>query len=295
MIYRLIIPLFTLLSLLLSPAVGFARPDMTPLGPNIADKGSAWYRFTVNTFDSADGQRHYKVWTAVPRKPAPAAGYAALYMLDGNAVMNHLSEALLQKLAAGNPPVLVAVGYQTPLPFDLAARTLDYTPPQQVQDRRGRPAGGSAAFRQLLEQTIAPRAERNLPINAQQRALWGHSYGGLFVLDSYLTSGFFQRYFAASPSLRGDATLLQQMAAVTPASFKQKQLVLMEGNGEFRSGVSDVLSRIRTTLDGMQENGLAARFQLFPGLSHGQMFPASLESALSAMAEDGAPSRAPDE
>ena len=155
-------------------------------------------------------------------------------MLDGNAVMNHLSEALLQKLAAGNPPVLVAVGYQTPLPFDLAARTLDYTPPQQVQDRRGRPAGGSAAFRQLLEQTIAPRAEQHLPINAQQRALWGHSYGGLFVLDSYLTSGFFQRYFAASPSLRGDATLLQQMAAVTPASFKQKQLVLMEGNGESR-------------------------------------------------------------
>jgi hypothetical protein len=126
MIYRFIIPLFTLLSLLLSPAVGFARPDMTPLGPNIADKGSAWYRFTVNTVDSADGQRHYKVWTAVPRKPAPATGYAALYMLDGNAVMNHLSEALLQKLAAGNPPVLVAVGYQTPLPFDLAARTLDY-------------------------------------------------------------------------------------------------------------------------------------------------------------------------
>ena len=61
MIYRLIIPLFTLLSLLLGPAAGFARPDMTPLGPNIADKGSARYRFTVNTFDSADGQRHYSV------------------------------------------------------------------------------------------------------------------------------------------------------------------------------------------------------------------------------------------
>ncbi|MCT6593212.1 hypothetical protein N3553_25535, partial [Pantoea dispersa] len=67
----------------------------------------------------------------------------------------------------------------------------------------------------------------------------------------------------------------------------------MEGNGESRSGFSDGLSRIRTTHDGWQENGLSARFQLFPGLSHGQMIPASLESALSTMAEDGGPSRPP--
>ena len=69
--------LVTLLSglTLIWNAHAFAKPDMQPLGPNIADKGSAFYHFSVNSFDSADGSRHYRVWTAVPNKAAPASGY----------------------------------------------------------------------------------------------------------------------------------------------------------------------------------------------------------------------------
>lgn len=96
----------------------FARPDLQPLGPNIADKGSAFYHFTQRQYDSADGERHYRVWTAVPDKAPPAAGYPVLYMLDGNAVMDKLNDAFLQQLSAGSPPVIVAIGYQTALPFD---------------------------------------------------------------------------------------------------------------------------------------------------------------------------------
>jgi predicted alpha/beta superfamily hydrolase len=33
------------------------------------------------------------VWTAVPDKAPPAAGYPVLYMLDGNAVMDKLNDA----------------------------------------------------------------------------------------------------------------------------------------------------------------------------------------------------------
>ena len=99
-----------------------ARPDLQPLGPNIADKGSAYYHFTQRQYDSADGERHYRVWTAVPDKAPPAAGYPVLYMLDGNAVMDKLNDALLQQLSAGSPPVIVAIGYLTTLPFDTAAR-----------------------------------------------------------------------------------------------------------------------------------------------------------------------------
>lgn len=80
----------------------FARPDLQPLGPNIADKGSAFYHFTQRQYDSADGERHYRVWTAVPDKAPPAAGYPVLYMLDGNAVMDKLNDAFLQQLSAGS-------------------------------------------------------------------------------------------------------------------------------------------------------------------------------------------------
>ena len=49
--------------------------------------------------------RYDRVWTAVPDKTPPAAGYPVLYMLDGNAVMDKLDDAFLQQLFAGSPPV----------------------------------------------------------------------------------------------------------------------------------------------------------------------------------------------
>lgn len=117
-------------------ALSYAQPDMQPLGPNIADKGSGYYHFRVNDFQSADGARHYRVWTAIPNKAAPPSGYPVLYMLDGNAVMDRLPEALLKQLADHSPPVIVAIGYQTNLPFDLNGRAYDYTPAPGI-DRDG--------------------------------------------------------------------------------------------------------------------------------------------------------------
>lgn len=66
---------------LICSAQVYAKPDMRPLGPNIADKGSVFYHFSVTSFDSVDGTRHYRVWTAVPNTTAPASGYLILYML----------------------------------------------------------------------------------------------------------------------------------------------------------------------------------------------------------------------
>ena len=70
---------------LICSAQVYAKPDMRPLGPNIADKGSVFYHFSATSFDSVDGTRHYRVWTAVPNTTAPASGYPILYMLDGKA------------------------------------------------------------------------------------------------------------------------------------------------------------------------------------------------------------------
>lgn len=271
--------------------VANARPNMAPLGPNIADKGSAVYHFRMNSFDSADGQRHYRVWTAIPDKTPPVRGYPVLYMLDGNSVMDKLSEPLLEKLSQHNPPVIVAVGYQTDLPFDLNARTYDYTPAASgggtsLQQRsRGRPTGGSLVFRKLLEGTIAPQAEKGLPLNTAQRGVWGHSFAGLWVLDSYVNSDFFHQYYSASPSLgQMDFSLLTQMTSLPAEKLRDKQLFLMEGDGDPQrknaAPGNDVLGAVSRTVTQLHDKGVAASYLLFPGLSHGQMFPASLEQAL---------------
>ncbi|WP_082022426.1 alpha/beta hydrolase-fold protein [Enterobacter sp. Bisph1] len=273
--------------LLLCAGNSYARPDMTPLGPNIADKGSAFYHFTVNTFDSVDDQRHYKVWTAIPNKTPPAAGYPVLYLLDGNAVMDKISDSALKKLSAGNAPVLVMIGYQTQLPFDLAGRAWDYTPAVQGKPRNmhGRVGGGSAIFRELLEKTIAPQVEKGLPVDAQKRALWGHSYGGLFVLESYLASDFFQVYYSAVPSLSGDNdALLHALTETSSRQSQQKSLWFMEGDADRKdrdeNATSGGIEAIRQTVARLQSRGIAAHYLLYSGLAHGAMFDASMHSAL---------------
>ena len=44
-----------LASPLICSAQVYAKPDMRPLGPNIADKGSVFYHFSATSFDSVDG------------------------------------------------------------------------------------------------------------------------------------------------------------------------------------------------------------------------------------------------
>lgn len=80
--------------ILLYAGNSYAKPDMRPLGPNIAERGSSFYHFSVSRFDSADGKRHYKIWTGIPDKSPPASGFPILYMLDGNAVMDRLPDTL---------------------------------------------------------------------------------------------------------------------------------------------------------------------------------------------------------
>ncbi|WP_265671126.1 alpha/beta hydrolase [Klebsiella grimontii] len=271
-----------------------AKPDMRPLGPNIADRGSAYYHFNVAYFDSLDGERHYKVWTAIPNAAPPAEGYPILYALDGNAVMDRVSDSLLAQLTQKTPPVIVAVGYQTALPFDQNSRAYDYRPAVKENPadsgRDARKSGGSEAFRQLLQNTIVESVERGMKIDPQRRAIWGHSYGGLFIIDSWLASSRFRIYFSASPSLgRGNASLLDKMAEAKADAFSQKSLYLMEGAVATQrvssAGAEETRGNVLQTVSLLKKKGVAVNWWPYPGLSHGEMFNASLQSALLKVAD----------
>ena len=271
-----------------------AKPDMRPLGPNIADRGSAYYHFNVAYFDSLDGERHYKVWTAIPNAAPPAEGYPILYALDGNAVMDRVSDSLLAQLTQKTPPVIVAVGYQTTLPFDQNARAYDYRPTVKENSadsgRDSRKSGGSEAFRQLLQNTIVENVERGMKIDPRRRAIWGHYYGGLFIIDSWLASSRFRIYFSASPSLgRGNASLLDKMAEAKADAFSQKSLYLMEGAVATQrvssAGAEETRGNVLQTVSLLKKKGVAVNWWPYPGLSHGEMFNASLQSALLEVAD----------
>jgi predicted alpha/beta superfamily hydrolase len=182
----------------------FAQPDLSkPLEPTIADTGSKFYRFEKFEIDSNDGERHYKIVVGIPKTEESEKTYPVFYMLDGNAALAALNDDLFSRLES--LPVIVAIGYKTELRFDVVSRAFDYTPAlpdgSKPDDERGRKGGGADIFAELIEAKIKPKVESFVRIDRQHQTLWGHSYGGLFVLNTlFKHPEMFQNYVAADPS-----------------------------------------------------------------------------------------------
>ncbi|NTX80567.1 alpha/beta hydrolase [Serratia proteamaculans] len=286
---------FTLIVGVGSPLLAQARPDLErKIGVTVADNPSPDYQFSDLRFNSADGQRHYRIRIAQPRIAPPAAGYPVVYLLDGNAVLMELNASLLARLAAQKqPPVLVLLSYDNDLRIDANGRSYDYTPaPLQTGEMRAN--GGADAFLKLIESQIKPAVATKVAIDPQRQTLWGHSYGGLFVLHTLLTQPTaFQNYVAVEPSLWwGKGFILQEAQRVIerhPAM--SAHLWLWTGGGEkMRSAPpnikplpADAAQRLAERLATL--NGLAVNFREWPGLDHGAMFSAAIAPALDEIAK----------
>ncbi len=290
-------------------APAFAQPDLTrTLGSTVADRPSASYGFSALRLDSADAQRHYRVRIATPKAAPPAAGYPVVYLLDGNAALMELDERLLDSLSThGAAPVLVFIADDSALRIDAVGRSLDYTPARFTDGRvetdplnPQRRTGGAAAFAQLIATRIRPQVEARVSVDRQRQTLWGHSYGGLFVLQVLLTQPqLFQHYVAVDPSLWwGDGFIVQQarrvvdhaQAASADTQPSKRRLTLMAGEGRppGQDAAPDRPGRPRadphaarnlvTLLSSLP--GLTTEYQPLPGLSHGQTLGASLAPTL---------------
>jgi predicted alpha/beta superfamily hydrolase len=279
------------------------KPDLAAAGESLAQRGSAFYRFEHFELASADGQRRYRVDLAIPRRAAPADGYPTLYLLDGNAALATLREDWLAELEAGSPPVLVMIGYVGEQRFNVPARTFDYTPGrpdgQPMQAFNGVQGGGATAFLTLLEQQIKPQVAATQPLDMRQQSLWGHSFGGLFVLNALFTQPQgFSRYIAASPSLWWQSGALLELEPGFIATAPAQVLILRGGDeGLPRTARADVDPAVvaqraqamaaipadatRQLAERLaRQPGLQVAYREFAGLGHGPMFAASLHPAL---------------
>lgn len=288
-------PFFLGLMLVGGVALAQPEPQQRMEAPVLQHKDAA-YRFTTLTLDSVDGQRHYQLWIGKPDRPAPAAGYPVLWMLDGNAALGALEPAELERLAAGHAPLLVAVGYQTEQRIERNARTYDYTPAvpgleQQVDPLTGQASGGVDAFLDLLIGRMRPMVAGVAPIDSARQTLWGHSYGGLAVLHALFTRpGAFSDYAAASPSLWWrDGAIVREAAALSARlEGARPRLLLMRGTAEPSQprgpSVGDVEAPARALVADLQKiSGLQVSYQRFEGLNHGPMLPASLHRVIEGM------------
>jgi predicted alpha/beta superfamily hydrolase len=303
----------------LAPPAG-AQPDLRAQADvSLLANGSGNYAFSA--FDMArDETSRYRIYLAVPRKAPPRAGHPILYLLDGNAVLDVLGTrpALLEATGdAAAPPILAMIGYETPARFDVKARAYDYTPPipgipgkPVLEDRPGssRPAGGAEVFRDFIAKRLKPEIEARLhaegkSIDPSRQGLWGHSYGGLFVLHVLFTHpADFREYYAISPSFGwqdgwiprqakappvrppGTATLLA-LSGADEAGEKRRRNPARAGSALPRPARApgEDLRDLAAQLDA--GDGYRARAILMEGKSHGEMFAVGLEAALCETAE----------
>ena len=188
----------------------------------------------------------HRLFLAVPKTPAPAAGWPVLYMLDGNAAFDFLTP---EHLALVPGLMVVGVGYDTDRQFMRERRTLDFTAPDltaagaDAQGLRpdpvhaGRLAGGAARFHADLTGPLRALAEAGLPVDPKRRTLWGHSFGGLFTLYALLRHPqAFAAYAAISPSIWWDEPLIKRVAAAAERLEPLPKLLLALGDKEKRSG-----------------------------------------------------------
>ena len=93
------------------PIAAAAQPSPVPLGPTILDTGSQVVRVESFTLTAPGQGADYRIGVLIPRRPAPETGFPALYLLDGQAAAELLTDEVLGALDPETLPVIVTLGY----------------------------------------------------------------------------------------------------------------------------------------------------------------------------------------
>jgi len=254
-------------------------------------------RSEVRSMRSATGVE-YRILVARPAAPAPASGYPVLYLLDGDdsfAIAAATAERLARhgSRSGVGPGLVVGIGY----PGE-SRRRIDYTPatdkPVQGPDGRMAPSGGAQEFRNFIASELQPAIASAYPIDPDRQALMGHSYGGLFVLDTlFRQPELFRTYVASSPSIWfGGGEVLRHEAAFVEAQRRARRridLVLSVGEleepparpasapiggdaGDDRLSTRRMVGNSRALaqrLEALADTGLSVRIRILGGEDHG--------------------------
>lgn len=151
----------------------------------------------------------YRIFMSVPPSPAPATGYPVLYVLDANAAFPVAafmarSAASRSEVTGHVAPLVVGIGYPGEQDFDVPARKRDYTVSLGKPDAKAT-EGGADLFLDFIEKELKPLVASRHPVDGKRQALFGHSFGGLFVVHALLTRPeAFSTLIASSPSIWWD-------------------------------------------------------------------------------------------
>lgn len=269
------------------------RQSTVPVSLKILRAPCTSHFLTRESITTKDGAT-YAVFMARPRLCPPPQGYPTLYMLDGDGAFDLLTPELL----AGVPHLaIVGIGYDSACRFEPLRRSLDFTPspdgrgPIVDPDRPERRIGGADLFLDRLCGEIRDHVESRLPVDAGNRAIWGHSLGGLLTLYLHLTRpDAFSRIVAASPSIWWGGEYLLRLEQERSYSGEGVRVDVMLGDAERRSlpgapvwtGPAPATMELVRRLS--QRSGLRVSCRVFEGAGHADSLFRSIPAALETMA-----------
>lgn len=255
----------------------------------------------------------YRVRVAIPQTKPPAGGFPVLYVLDGDGYFGLFADAMLIRSVVApevEPAIVVGIGYPTDDVYEtLYRRSLDLTPSTDnalagwLKPYKGQAVrfGGADQFLHVIQREIEPAVAKLAALDSDRRMIWGHSFGGLFVLNVLFNHPTaFHTYIALSPSfpydnnivLRNEGRFREQLAAgaISPRIFigvgSRELGIPFESQTSPRrwstkTDGSDPISRLADRLAGYSgPKGYATRFTLFEGETHTSMPFAGLNAVL---------------
>ncbi|WP_296705886.1 alpha/beta hydrolase-fold protein [Algoriphagus sp.] len=136
--------------------------------------------------------------------PESGKKYPTAYILDGENLLPALS--VTQNFYSGGfVPDMILIGVS-----NHQNRTRDLTP--SIVEPSWEPNGGATNFLEFIAQELIPYVEKMYPVTGY-RSLIGHSYGGLFAINTLLhRPELFENYLAIDPSLDWDDQLMLKQA-----------------------------------------------------------------------------------
>ena len=194
-----------LLFLLLLPLAFAQQPITIP--------GSAVYDFHSKINDS-----DYKLFVILPKSydASPSRHYPVFYLLDGNDTATIAWLTRSRQHSDSEQVIFVGIGYPEPLagpPIPLpgqpavppAQRSADYAIYNTTEPWSPPKDKGAPVFLNVIEREIIPYIDAHYRTDPKERALGGHSLGGLFTTYAlFHDAGTFQKFWIGSPNLRWD-------------------------------------------------------------------------------------------
>lgn len=220
----------------------------------------------------------FRVYVALPPgyETTPRR-YPTLYILDADAGFALATQAyrLLRADTTMADLLLVGIGYEAAGTARRALRMRDLTPTEMASIPN---SGAGRAFLHTLTSRIIPAVDSLYRTDAEDRAIFGHSLGGLFALYAlFERPEVFRRYIVSSPSLWWDnAAILGLEQRFSRGRAELPKTVFMSVGSEESKDMHEWFQPLADSLASRRYAGFRMTTTVLPHENHLSVFGSSL-------------------